>query len=463
MLEAVWCILNLIVGIPVAIVLIGLCREGFRALFALAFGFRVFEVKWGAGRDVWVKPIGSVDFVLGVLPLVGSIVAESGTPKRHRTARLSQASGPLLIQIAGALVGNANDLSLPEALQSGFAPIATLQLSNLLLIGLHGLIPFETKAGDRTDIRSILELVFGRAELDRHARASYYARYARHWLERADLEQAKAIVERGLTQLGRDSLLVACEARLQTGDLSSVIDQSECADALRLLIKDVEPSRRRDRDTRSLRERFRQAAITALPLLLAAFGLSAKESEQLSRLIHHRLIVVGEGVTEDAIASACEVQRARWRRWSPALDLILPDDPDIERDRHDQLARLERCLGRQEAAAAHQSRAVSAAQRAVTRHASRADPNPDLWLADEIRLAAVLRHAAELDSEGSRYRLALAALGTATKGLDLALSQITTSRWHEPELQASAKERLERERARLQWTRLQVLARMRLQ
>jgi hypothetical protein len=45
MLEAVWCILNLIVGIPVAIVLIGLCREGFRALFALAFGFRVFEVK----------------------------------------------------------------------------------------------------------------------------------------------------------------------------------------------------------------------------------------------------------------------------------------------------------------------------------------------------------------------------------------------------------------------------------
>ena len=95
----------------------------------------------------WATRLGQADR-LGrlrprVLPLVGSIVAESGTPKRHRTARLSQASGPLLIQIAGALVGNANDLSLPEALQSGFAPIATLQLSNLLLTGLHGLIPFE--------------------------------------------------------------------------------------------------------------------------------------------------------------------------------------------------------------------------------------------------------------------------------------------------------------------------------
>ncbi len=45
MREAAWVLLNLIVGIPVAIVLIGVCREGVHALVALAFGFRVFEMK----------------------------------------------------------------------------------------------------------------------------------------------------------------------------------------------------------------------------------------------------------------------------------------------------------------------------------------------------------------------------------------------------------------------------------
>ena len=461
--EAVWCILNLIVGIPVAIVLIGLCREGLRALLALAFGFRVFEMKWGAGRRVWVKPIGSVDLVLGVLPLMGSIIAESVSPRRHRMARLTLASGPLLVQLAGALLADTSSLGIPEALQSGFAPIAILQGSNLLLIGLHGLIPLETTTGDRTDIRSILDIGFGPAEQNRHARASYYARYARHWLERADLPQARAILDRGLTQLGRDSLLVACQARTQSEDLSSVIDQSECADGLRSLIKDAEPARRRDRDGWSLRERLRQTAITVLPLVLAAFGFFASESERLSRLIHHRLIVMGDRITEDGIASDCELQRTRWGRWSPALDLALPDDPEIERDRHDQLARLEGCLGRREEAAAHLNRAVSAAQRAVTRHAGRTDPDPDLWLADEIRLATVLCHAAEIDSEDSRHRLALAALRRATKGLDLAHPQISTSPWREPGNEADANERLERAKARVEWTRLQVLARMRAQ
>ena len=165
--EAVWCIFNLIVGIPVATVLIGLCREGLRALLALAFGFRVFEMKWGAGRRVWVKPIGSVDLVLGVLPLMGSIIAESGSPRRHRMARLTLASGPLLIQLAGALLADTSALGIAEALQSGFAPIAILQGSNLLLIGLHGLIPLETTTGDRTDIRSILDIGFGLFEFFR--------------------------------------------------------------------------------------------------------------------------------------------------------------------------------------------------------------------------------------------------------------------------------------------------------
>jgi hypothetical protein len=458
MAEAAWCIFNLIVGIPVAVVVVGLCRECLRALFALAFGFRVFEMKWGAGRRVWAKPIGPVEFVLGALPLVGSTIAESGSPKHHHIARLTQASGPILIQLAGVFWGGASGLMFSEALQSGFAPIATLQLANILLIGLHGLIPFETKSGFRTDIRSILDVGFGRAEMNRHARASYYARYARHWLERADVERAKAALGQGLTQLGRDSLLVACEARILAEDLSSVVDQSECADDLRVLIEDAEPRRRKARDAWSVRERVRQATITSLPLVLAALGLFTLESERLSRLMHHRLIVTGDVVASNGIASVCESQLTRWRRWSPVLDLVGPDDPGMERDRHHQLARLERCRGRLEAATAHQRLAISAAQQALTQHASRADADPDLWLVNEVRLTILLRHAAELDTERSRYRLALVALERAAKQLDLA--QYRVKRWREPEFQARASGFLESEKAQIELARLQVLTRM---
>ena len=127
MLEAIWCILNVIVGIPLAIVLVGLCREGLRVLFALAFGFRIFQLKWGVGRRVWAKPIGPVEFVLGSLPLVGSIIAESGSPKRHRLARLSQASGPLVVQLIGVFWGNPSGHLISEALQSGFAPPTSIK------------------------------------------------------------------------------------------------------------------------------------------------------------------------------------------------------------------------------------------------------------------------------------------------------------------------------------------------
>ncbi len=466
--EAIWCGLNVILGIPLAIVLLGVCREGLRVLFALAFGFRVFELRWGAGRRVWAKPIGPVEFVWGTLPLIGSIIAESGSPKRHQLARLGQASGPLLVQLVGVFWGNPSGPMIYEALRSGFAPIAVLQMANILLVALHGLIPFETQTGFRSDIRSILDVGFGSgsssnsggAERNRHARASYYARYATHWLERADVDQAKAVLARGLTQLGPDSLLKACQGQILDEDLSSVIDQSRCADMLRILINDAEPRRQSDRRSWSLGERFRQAAITSLPLMLAAVGMFVMESERFSRLVHDRLIVTGDAIAADGIESACSSQLTKWSRWSLALDLALPDDPEIERDRHDQLAGLERCRGRREAAAAHQTRAISAAQQALAQDASLIGSDPGGWLANQIRLAIVLRHAAGLDNERRRFRLALAGLGRAAKGLDLAQTQVATQAWRDPEFRARASELLEIETDQLELARLQVLARM---
>lgn len=458
--EAIWFLFNVIVGIPAAVVLVGLCREILRVLFALALGFRVFELKWGAGRRLWAKPIGPVEVVLGTRPIVASIIAESGSPQHHRLGRLVQAGGPLLIQLAGGYWGRANGLLDSQALRSDFAPLAVLHFANILLIALHGLIPLETRAGFRTDIRALLDISFGRAEANRHARANYYARYARHWLERGDVERAKAVLEGGLTQLGRDSLLVASQTRILAEDLSSVIDQSDCADALRVLIMSAAQRRRRDRDTSPMRARIRQAAITALPLALATFGFAVIESERFSQFVHDRWIATGNRVAEDAIASVCEVQLARWQRWSSILDLSLPSSPEIRRDRHDQLARLERCRGRPEAAAAHQSLAISAAQRALAPHAGSADSAPDPWLANEVRLAILLRHAAELDGERGRYRLALAALGRAEQGLDLARNKVATLRPHASDFQTRAQGRLEGEKAELELARLRVLTQM---
>lgn len=458
MLEAAWFGVNLLVGVPVALIFVVFCREIVRAILALAFGFRVFELKWGTGRQIWAKSIGPVDLVFGRVPLAASIVAESGSPKNHRRARLAQMGGPILLQIVFVFWNRAQSLALWDVFLAGFAPLAVLHLSNLCLVGLHGLIPFETKTGFRTDMRSILDIGFGRAEANRRARASYYARYARHWLERADVARTKAILEQGLTQLGRDSLLVACEARVLAEDLTSVVDQGECADALRTLVEDSKPQRRKGISIESLGERLRQAALTVLPLSLAALALIVLESERGSRFMHDRLVVAGNAIASSSIPSSCETQLNRWARWTSALDLFLPDDPSLLRNRHDQLARLERCRGQLEAAVAHNTQAIVAAERVRAQYVQLADSNPDAWVENEVRLATLLRRAAELESDRSQHRLALVALARAETELGSAMNRIRM--WRPSDGQARTDELLEGEKMRLDLARNQILTRM---
>jgi hypothetical protein len=144
----------------------------------------------------------------------------------------------------------------------------------------------------------------------------------------------------------------------------------------------------------------------------------------------------------------------------PAIDLALPDDPERARDRHDQLAQLERCRGELKAAAVHRAIAILAAQRALTPATGQTGPDPNRWLANEIQLAIALRRAARLDNELGRYRLALAGLARALQGLDLAQNRVSTWPWSEPEFKGRANEVLASERAQLERTRLEVLLRM---
>jgi hypothetical protein len=458
MLEAAWLGVNLLVGIPFAIVFVVSCREFVRIVLAITYGFRVFELKWGVGRPIWAKSLGPVDVVFRRIPLGASIVAESGSPRNHRIARLAQSGGPVLVQIAFFFWAGGTRLTLSSEVVSGFAPLAVLHLSNIFLVGLHSLIPFETQSGFRTDIRSILDIGFGRAEANRHARASYYARYARHWLERADAERAQAILEQGLTQLGRDSLLVACEARMLAEDLRSVVDQGACADALRVLIEDAEHQRRKDRANESTSERFRHAMLSTLPMSFAALGLIALESEQLSRFVHQHLILASDVAASSRIPTGCTKQLGLWTRWMPALDLLLPDDPGLQSDRYEQLARLEQCRGQLDAAIAYQTRAIAAAEQVPAQSIQSSDSDPDSWGVNDGRLAILLRHAAELESDRSQHRLALVALGRAETELGLAQNRLRTQTHSDRRTRTD--ELLEDEKLRLQSARSQILARM---
>lgn len=456
--EAVWWALNLIVGVPIAVVLLGVGRESIRALLALALGFRVFELRWGIGEPRWARPIGPVEFAIGPIPLAGSILAESGSARHHALSRLIQAGVPLLLQVVGAIGLGWMDRTLSEGLRSGYAPLAAFQIANLLLIALHGLFPFEAESGFRSDIRSILDALFGRAETNRRARASYYARYARHWLERSQVDRAGAMLERGLTQLGPDPLLVACQSRLRVEDLASVVDQSACADALRALILEAEPRRWRSRSTWSRSERFRQALTSAIPLTLAVLVLLIAESEALSRLAHDRLIVVGDLVATERDPMACESQLDRWKRWTPLLDRVLPGRAEMDRDRRAQLARLEECRGKLDAAEKHRDRAISAAEQVLKQLALTPDPDPTVWLENEIRLTLLLRHAAELDGERKRYRLALATLGSAANRLVRVESRLRIE--FEPAFSIRANELLEQEKRQLESVRHEIRRRM---
>jgi hypothetical protein len=480
MLEAFWLASNVMVGVPLAVAGVVGLREVARALIATMLGFRVFEIKWGVGRRLRSRTIGPVDLVVGALPLSVSIVAESGSARHHLRDRLVQAAGPLALQVGVALWLDGRVPPLPSALREGVAPAACLHVANAILVFVHALLPLATSSGDRTDVRWVLDEVFGAVDEGRHARGRYYARLARHALERGDSARARAVIEHGLTQLGRDPLLVGCAERLAAQPLASVVDQSACSDRLRALIEEDTPNGPERRSAPSSPWiRLRRGAIALLPLTLVGIGGLAAHPEHVARFVHGRLVASSAAVAAAGVARECEAELVRWGRWMDALDAVLASDAATLRDRHAQLARLEHCRGDLDAALAHQLRANAAAEAAAEAHRDAravdgvaegrrglAAVDPAAWLADELDLAALLRQTAEIERERRRYRQALAALGTAAARID------DVQRRLEPRATgvASSSDRatvdgeseVEGESARIASARAEVLARMRV-
>lgn len=458
MIETFWFGANLLIGLPIGLVLVMLAREVVRALVAVAVGFRVFEVKWGIGRAVSTRSIGPIEWVRGAIPVGASIRAESGRARNHRIGRFAQAGLPLAIQILAALALDAYAGTTAESMRHGFSPLATLGLANLGLIAVHALVAIESAAGDQTDVRRILDLAFGPEAANRHARARYYARYARHWLERGEVERATAILEQGVTQLARDPLVVACQNRVLQEDLRSVVDQGACSRALQQMIEDDAPKSREASREAPVRERLRRSAISALPLLFAGLIGAALTPEPIARFAHHRMVVSSATIADLDHPGDCEAALARWSRWTPLIDWPLASDAEILRDRHAQLARLEACRGRLDEAVAHQTVANEAADQALSQHADGDLSDAERRLRDEIHRSELLRRTAEFESRRHRYRVALATLSRAAFELDTTRKRL--ARTTDPAALADGDASLEGERARIQLARREILARM---
>lgn len=142
----------------------------------------------------------------------------------------------------------------------------------------------------------------------------------------------------------------------------------------------------------------------------------------------------------------------------PALDLLLPDDPGVQSNRYEQLARLEKCRGQLDAAVVYQTRAIAAAEQVRAQSVQSPDLDPDSWGVNAGRLASLLRHAAELESDRNQHRLALVALVRAETELGLAQNRLRTQTHSDQRTRTD--ELLEDEKVRLQSARSRILARM---
>ena len=456
MIEWVWLGINGIVGIPLALAGLVFLRESIRAATALAFGFRVFEIRWGIGRTLFNRPIGPINLVGGSWPLAGATLARSGTPRHHRIARAACAVAPLAAQLLWLAYRSADGPTLAFAFRDGPAFLAAMDLANTILLALHCFVPIEFASGVQSDVRLLLDSALTGTDSERAARANYYARLCRHRLERGDREAAEQALEQGLTQLGREAILVQCQLRFLETDLGSVVDQGECADELQRLIEAAEPNRTIQRASWSFGERFRQSVISVLPAGFLLLVVSIAEADRLALGVESLLHRHGEQVVSRNEATACTAQIERWTGWSTRTDRWFPLDDVERRDRHATLAELERCRGDLIAAAAHQGEAMLSANAARFQSAEEILAEPEVWLENELRMADLLRQAAAVESERRSYRRALGTLGKAERRLDSLRDRLAV--WPDPDARSRADETITRARSEVVALREQVLA-----
>ncbi len=422
MREVAWIAFHIVIALPIALILSVVLRELLRAALALSTGFRVFELRFGVGESLFSNPIGPIDFSLGTLPLGGATLAASGDARRYRIRRVALAIAPLLAQFAWLIwtVGPGS-AALPQ-IQTGFAPVTVFAIAQSILFALHLFLPIQWGMDEQTDIRTAIDVVFGTARAHRRTRAAYYARAARHAIERGQIESAQASLQKGLTQLGPEPLLVECQTILATRELTSVIDQGESAEALRILLEWSPPD---DGDSKSpiySFERFGRHGIYALPLLGLVAVYAAVHHDAIAIVLTERWIESGAAIVETASAEACASHRVQAESWPRSL--APGATPVMRRDHHHLTAQLLTCegsIGKAEEASAH---SLAAAEEARAMHYVGAIQDPSRWVEDELRLVEILGFRGKLILQRGTFRLALQTLKRADRELALVREQM---------------------------------------
>lgn len=451
-----WIGANVIVGGPLALAALVVARETIRSLVALALGFRVFEIQWGTGGRLFERPIGTVDLALARIPLGGATVARSGFPRRHRLTRSLIALAPALGQVLWLVFRTLGPADAGTSISTGPAGLVILDALCLGLLGLHLLFPIEIGPRARTDLALFFDAVLGPAESSRAARASYYARLARMRVERGDVAAARTALAQGLVQLGREPMLVASEARFDESELTSVVDQGECADALHGIIEDAEARAEASYSQASFAARSLRAAIRATPLAVFALVVLGYQTSRLAGVAESSWHAGALEVASAEQADDCGSYVVRWTKWARRIDRFHPPDPATRSDRHLALAALERCGGDLVAASEHQGEALLAANAARADLASEMFSQPDRWLANELRMTELFRHAASVETERRAFREALIAVTNAERRLETIRRQV--GQWPEPEARSRAEGRLAEQHAELIATRERVMA-----
>lgn len=456
MREVAWISFHIVIVLPVALIFSVIAREAVRALVARATGFHVFEVRIGIGRRLFTAPIGPVDLSVAAWPLSGALLAASPDARRHRIRRFALAISPLLSQFAWlAWSVGPGSAGLPP-IQSGFAPLTVFAVAQIILFALHLFVPLRWRADEQTDLRSLIDVVFGTPSTHRRARAAYYVRAARNALERSEVESAYKALQQGLTQLGPEPLLIECQRILATREQTSVVDQDECAEALLVLLEWT--SQGEDQNVTPARsvQRFCWQGLSAMPLLGAISIYAAVHHDSISILLTQGWIQDGVAIVETASAEACASHRAKTESWPLSFDRAAP--PALRRDHRYLTAQLLACEGALKAAEEVAEASLGDAEEARATHFVGVIENPPRWIDDEMRLSAVLSLKGELTLRRGGYRLALRTLKRADRELDLVRHQLgqATGEQEHPELA----QRIDAQQARIREQRNRIQTEM---
>lgn len=392
-----WLLANLLFLFVPAAALVTIAREIVRLGVARSFRFRAFGLQFGIGPVLYSHSLRGLQLRWAAIPIGGDDRFASALPARHRAGRVAQCAAPLVVQGVGALAAALSVGVSPLALTAGWAPLEALQLANLFLLGVHGLLPLDTRSGLTTDLRRLGHLAFSTTESDRAARALALAMGIERHLSRGDVGAARRVLASGIAQLGREAVLVELERRLDDVERSP-----EPSSAARIGARTNPFDRTRaawnvDGPVVGLPRRTLRAAVGLVPATVVTLFVGAHQYDALIRHAHARWIDEAMVLAVAGDRAACATHLETYGERLDRLTWFAVTTRPLQVRELRARATLHACAGDFDRAVRDQSLAVEIAD-AIRRR--RTDDAP---VDSRARIDAELMHSSELRQLAAWY------------------------------------------------------------